>query len=128
MATTKQAANDIQQNETEARLAISFERTISIAQYEPIKVFGSLSIGASTPAEQVQLLLGRFDELGNQVAEQVIALSDARAAELKANAPAPQPRAPRAAGGARRQQAPAQTVNVNGVDFESIAFISARRG
>lgn len=120
MAASK--ANDIQAQpvETEARLAISFERTVSIAQYEPIKVFGSVSFGASTPDDQIELLLGRFDRVGRQVAEQVIALSNARAEELRANAPAPQPRAPRTSGGGQRQQRqPNPTVDFGGRTFES---------
>lgn len=106
--------------ETEARLAISFERTISIQQYEPIKVFGSVSLGSSTPPEQVEALLQVFDQYGTQLAERVVNLAEGRAAELRGSAPAPSP-APRRQAAARKPAArPANgSVNIEGVEFEA---------
>lgn len=106
------AANDLAvQSElvavTDAKMNISVERTISVKQYEPIKVFGSLSFSQNTSAEEIEGLLGRFNEYGERIATQVFTFAEEQATALRGSAEAPRARAaaaPRAA--ARASAAP----------------------
>lgn len=109
--------------ETEATLTISFQRTISVKQYEPVQAFGALKFGLNTTREQVEALLGRFEEYAPLLATKVSDEAEAKATELRGSAPAPVAsapaarRAPAAARGGARKQNP--IVMVEGIEFES---------
>jgi hypothetical protein len=106
----------------EAVLTISFSRTVSVKQYEPVQAFGAIKFGASTPPEQVELLLQLFDERAGLLAERVSTLADEQATTLRGGAPAPEP-APKRAYTPRQGAAPQRKANpvvqVQGIEFEA---------
>lgn len=98
--------------ESVAKVTLSVQRTVSVRQYEPIQVFGSMSLGVDTSPEQVEALLGLFDQYSVILAGRVINLAEEQANELRGSAPvAPQQTAPkRQPAAARGQRQPAASV------------------
>jgi hypothetical protein len=107
--------------ETEATLTISFQRTISVKQYEPVQAFGALKFGATTPPEQIELLIGRFNELAGTLALEVTTLAQAQADRLRGGAEAPVEAAPSRTAYRKPQALPAGGgfLMVEGRSFES---------